>query len=55
MYPNDLCHEVIIKNLKPSLAYDESRDYETWREQVRAKLTELLGDMGEEGGQVSLF
>ena len=48
MYPADRCHEVLMGKLKPSLAYDETKDYETWREQVRQKLTELLGDMPEE-------
>lgn len=47
MYPVDLCHEVLIKNLKPTLAYDETKDFDTWREQVQEKLTELLGDMPE--------
>ena len=48
MLPADLCHEIIIKNMKPSLAYDETKDFDTWREQIREKLTELLGDMPEE-------
>lgn len=48
MLSPDLCHEEMIKNRKPSLAYDETKDFETWREQVREKLTELLGDMPEE-------
>lgn len=45
MYPADLCHEERMKTVKPALAFDENKDYETWREQVREKLTELLGDM----------
>ena len=48
MHPADLCHEIIMKNTKPTLAYDETKDFETWREQVREKLTELLGDMPKE-------
>ena len=48
MHPADLCHEAIIKNTKPILAYDETKDFETWREQVREKLAELLGDMPKE-------
>ena len=47
MLPADLCHEVIMKNTKPTLAYDEAKDFDVWREQVREKLTELLGDMPE--------
>lgn len=41
----DLCHEVLIKTIKPTLAYDEAKDFETWREQVREKFLELLGDL----------
>lgn len=48
MLPADLCHEVIMKNMKPTLAYDKTQDFDTWREQVRQKLTELLGDMPQE-------
>ena len=48
MFPADLCHEELMKTIKPSLAFDENKDFETWREQVRAKLTELLGDMPQE-------
>lgn len=45
MLPADLCHEQWMKTIKPSLAYDENKDFDTWREQVRQKLNELLGDM----------
>ena len=48
MLPADLCHEKLKETIKPSLAYDESKDFDIWREQVRAKLTELLGDMPQE-------
>ena len=48
MLPEDLCHEKLKETIKPSLAYDESRDFDTWREQVREKLTQLLGDMPTE-------
>ena len=37
MYPADLCHEEWMKTVKPALAFDENKDYETWREQVREK------------------
>jgi dienelactone hydrolase len=37
-----------MKTVKPELAFDETKDFDTWREQVRAKLTELLGDMPKE-------
>ena len=48
MLPADLCHEELMKTIKPTLAYDENKDFDTWREQVREKLTELLGDMPSE-------
>ncbi len=43
----DTCHERIMLERKPLLAFDENADYEAWREAVRAKLTEALGDMPE--------
>lgn len=48
MLPADLCHEELTKTIKPILAYDENKDFDTWREQVREKLTELLGEMPAE-------
>lgn len=44
-YGVDICHEKLLESIKPSLAYDENCDYDTWRASVREKLTELLGDM----------
>ena len=44
----DLYNEYLLRNRKPSLAFDENADYDTWRQQVKEKLTELLGDMPEE-------
>ena len=46
-YPVDICHETILRTRKKTLAYDETRDYATWRAQVKEKLRELLGDMPE--------
>lgn len=46
-YLVDLCHEKIIKERKPLLQFDESADYDSWRAEAKAKLTELLGDMPE--------
>ena len=54
MLPADLCHEELLKTIKPSLAYDESKDFDTWKEQVRQKLTELLGDMPSERGDLNI-
>jgi len=44
----DLYNEYLLRNRKPKLAFDEQADYEAWRQQVKEKLTELLGDMPEE-------
>lgn len=46
-YPVDICHETILANHKPLLAFREDRDYAAWREEVRKKLAEILGDMPE--------
>ena len=54
MFPADLCHEELMKTIKPSMAFDENKNYETWREQVRTKLTELLGDMPTERGDLNI-
>ena len=43
----DLCHKELIKTIKPKLAFDEQNDYPQWKEKVREKLSELLGDMPE--------
>lgn len=48
MIAMDKCHEEIIKNRKPLLAYDETKDFDTWRELVREMLNDVLGDMPEE-------
>ena len=48
MIAMDKCHEEIIKNRKPLLSYDETKDFDTWREQVREMLSDVLGDMPEE-------
>ena len=44
----DLYNEYLLRNRKPSLAFDENADYDAWRQQVKEKLTDLLGDMPEE-------
>ena len=41
----DNCHENALRNMKPLLKFDESAPFEPWRAAVKAKLTELLGDM----------
>jgi len=46
-YGVDNCHVELLKNITPALAFKEDCNYEEWRAQVKAKLTELLGDMPE--------
>ena len=46
-YGVDACHKRVIAGIKPELAYDKNCDYNKWREEVKNKLTELLGDMPE--------
>lgn len=43
----DNCHDILLRERPPLLRYREGRDLDTWRSQVRSKLTELLGDMPE--------
>ena len=38
----DLCHELLAQKIVPKLCYDKKEDYNTWKKQVREKLTELL-------------
>ncbi len=47
-FSSDICHEQILTERKPLLAFDENTDYALWRSQVSEKLKELLGDMPEE-------
>jgi len=44
--PN-VCHEEILKNRRPLLAFDENADYSAWKAQVTARFNDLLGDMPE--------
>lgn len=39
----ELCYFPLIQQAPRSLAFDTSRDYDTWRRDVRIKLRELLG------------
>ena len=43
-YNVDICHANLLDSMKPYLTFDESKDYEQWKNQVKDKLTELLGD-----------
>lgn len=46
-YGVDVCHENLIDTIKPRLSYDETKNYDEWKREVKEKLTELLGDMPE--------
>ena len=41
----DLCHDNLIRSITPQLRYREDNDFNTWKNEVKAKLTELVGDM----------
>jgi cephalosporin-C deacetylase-like acetyl esterase len=42
----ETCHQLLLQR-RPALAYSTDREYESWRESVRLKLNELLGDEPE--------
>jgi len=48
-YSVDVCHEKYMKLHSPLLKYDQGKDYVMWKEQVKKKLVELLGDMPARG------
>ncbi len=39
----DLCHQLLMKATTPKLTFDEGKDFNAWREQVKDKLFELAG------------
>ena len=39
----DLCHDIIIENIKPKLSYSGKRNFDKWRKQLKDKLVELTG------------
>ena len=39
----DFCHDQLVANMKQALAFDEKRDYNQWKAEVKEKLNELLG------------
>ncbi len=43
----NMCHERILNNINPSLAFNENADYESWKVQVKEQFIKLLGDMPE--------
>ena len=42
MYDGAYCHDLLVKKIKPKLAFGDG-DYETQRNQIREKFWELLG------------
>lgn len=46
-YSCDRCHETILAERKPALAYHPGVDYDTWKAQIRARLRTCLGDEPE--------
>lgn len=43
----DACHEKLIEDIKPALAYEKTTDYEAWKTAVKSKFHELIGDLPE--------
>ena len=39
----DRCHDRLVKEIKPGLAFSESLDFSSWREQIKNKFFELVG------------
>lgn len=39
----DLCHETLIKNIRPLLSFDSDKDFNEQKRQIKEKFTELLG------------
>ena len=39
----DLCHDKLVENTKQALGFDETRDYQEWKKEIKAKFYELLG------------
>lgn len=40
---SDLCHEIIVKSMKPTLAYNPKKDYNVWQKEIREKFIMLTG------------
>ena len=43
----DNCHELLLTEVTPLLRFNEERDLASWRQEVKAKLFELIGDKPE--------
>ena len=43
-----LCHQQLVKNIQPAMAFDPSQDFATWQRKLRSKLKTLLGRFPKE-------
>jgi len=43
----NLCHEKILRERRPELQFDPNADYASWKNAVRERFTQLIGDMPE--------
>lgn len=39
----ELCHDLLLEKIKPSMAYNDDADYNKWKRQLREKFRELTG------------
>jgi len=54
-YDEEPCHKRLYPQIKQKLAYDETKDYAIWKQELRAKFIELSGlDLVEENGNCDL-
>ena len=44
---SNLCHETVLFERKPLLAFDENNDYAEWKKAVTERFYDLIGDMPE--------
>ncbi|MBQ7336023.1 MAG: acetylxylan esterase [Clostridia bacterium] len=42
-YDEEPCHKMIVKQMKQALAYDPTKEYATWKQEIREKFLELSG------------
>lgn len=43
MVNGDLCHEIILSKLQPKFGYDENRDFNEWKKELKEKFISLTG------------
>ena len=42
-FDSELCHDLLVKNVKPKYSYKEGLDFNKWRETIKEKFIESLG------------